>query len=54
MEESTSVIHFYSCAMMKALSDTSQLGKLCNKIEWQKDLIVSFWKRYSACCQIVD
>jgi len=32
MEESTRVIHFYSCVVMKALSDTSQFEKLRNKI----------------------
>jgi len=54
MEEWTRVIHFFSCAVMKALSDTSQLEKIRNKIEWQKDLTVLYYRRYGACYQIVD
>ena len=52
--KSTRVIRFCSYVMMKALSDTSQLEKLRNRMGWQKNLTVPCWRRYDAYCQIED
>jgi len=45
MEESTSMISFCSYVEMKALKDTSQFERLRNRMGWQKNSIVLYWRR---------